>query len=339
MKTTDLCFKLANTLGVSGNENDIAKVASEMLSEYMPVEIDRLGNVIGRLKGDGKHILLDAHMDQIGFIVRGINDKGFVLFDKCGGLDARTLIGSEVEIFGKEKLFGVVCSTPPHLADDSKKLPDIRKMAIDVGLNKEEAEKLISPGDRGILKNKPCRLLGDNISSTALDNRAGMAVLIKTVEYLKEKNCNPNLTVMFSTQEEVGRRGARTGAFVSQADEAIVVDVSFGVAPGVAKDLGGELGKGPMIGFAAILDREMSKALVKIAEENEINYQSEVMSRSTGTNADFVSISAQGIKTALVSVPLRSMHTVVEVVNTKDVEAAARLIGEYIIAQGGKENV
>lgn len=339
METKELCFKLASSLGVSGDEKDIAKVAGEILGEYMSVETDRLGNVIGRKHGKGKHILLDAHMDQIGFIVRGINEKGFVVFDKCGGLDVRTLIGNEVEIFGKEKLFGVVCSTPPHLADDSKKIPEIGKIAIDIGLSKEEAEKLVSPGDRGVVKNKPCQLLGDNISSTALDNRAGMAVLIKAVEYLNERDYDANLTVMFSTQEEVGRRGARTGAFVSQADEAIVVDVSFGVAPGVGKDVGGVLGEGPMIGFAAILDRKMSKELVRIADENNIPYQSEVMSRSTGTNADFVSISAEGIKTALVSVPLRSMHTTVEVVNVNAIDNAAKLIGEYIIAQGGKENV
>ncbi len=339
MDTKELCFTLSDTLGVSGDEKGIAQKVSEILSEYMSVETDNLGNVIGRSKGEGKNILLDAHMDQIGFIVRGINEKGFVLFDKCGGLDGRTLIGNEVEIFGKEKVFGVVCSTPPHLADNKDKLPEIRKMAIDIGMTKEEGEKIIFPGDRGILRNKPCQLLGDNISSTALDNRAGMAVIIKTVEYLAKRDYKANLTVLFSTQEEVGCRGARTGAFVSEADEAIVVDVTFGTAPDVPKDCSGELGKGPLIGFAAVLDREMSNALAKIAEENSIEHSREVMSRGTGTNADVVSISGKGIKTALVSVPIRNMHTTVEVVNTKDIDNAAKLLGEYIISQGGKENV
>lgn len=337
MDTKELCFALADCFGVSGAENETAKLSGEILSRYMTVGTDRLGNVIGRKEGKGKHILLDAHMDRIGFIVRGIDEKGFVLFDKCGGIDVRTLIGNEVEIFAKEKLFGVICSTPPHLADDNKKLPEIGKIAIDIGLSKEEAEKLVFPGDRGIIRNKPCTLLGENIASSALDNRAGMAVLIKAVEYLEEKGFDANLTVMFSTQEEVGRRGARTGAFTSQAEEAIVVDVSFGYAPGVAKDSAGELGKGPMIGFAAILDREMSKELVRIAEEKDIPYQSEVMSRTTGTNADFISLTAEGIKTALVSVPLRNMHTTVEVIDINDIENTAKLIGEYIIAQGGKE--
>ena len=336
MDTKELCLTLADSFGVPGMESDTARLSGEILGRYMSVSTDRLGNVLGRKEGKGKHILLDAHMDRIGFIVRGIDEKGFVLFDKCGGIDVRTLIGNEVEIFAKEKLFGVICSTPPHLSDGDKKLPEISKIAIDIGMSRDEALKLISPGDRGIIRNKPCTLLGDKIASAALDNRAGMAVLIKTVEYLEEKGFDANLTVMFSVQEEVGRRGARTGAFVSQPDETIVVDVSFGYAPGLTKDSSGELGKGPMIGFAAILDRGMTKELVRVAEENGISYQSEAMSRTTGTNADFIPLTASGIRTALVSVPLRSMHTTVEVVSISDIENTAKLIGEYIIAQEGK---
>ena len=333
MDTKELCFKLVSPVGISGDENEAVKVASQLLSEYMPVKTTALGNVFGRKEGKGKHILLDAHLDQIGLIVRGVSEKGFILFDKCGGTDPRTLIGNEVEVLGEKTLFGVICSVPPHLSNGDDKLPKITKMAIDVGLSKEEAERLVFPGDRIVVRSNTVSLLGDKISAAALDNRAGVAVILKCLEYLKEKSFDANLTVLFSSLEEVGGMGARTGAFISDADEAIVTDVTFGFSPDVEKASSGELGKGPLIGFAPVLDREMSKKLVSLAKEKEIPFDTEVMCSSTGTNADDISVSRGGIKTAILSVPLRSMHTTVEVVDIKDIENTARLMAEYIMAQ------
>ncbi|MGN0463701.1 MAG: M20/M25/M40 family metallo-hydrolase [Acutalibacteraceae bacterium] len=338
MDAKEICLRLADAAGVSGDERAACECACQILGQSADVHIDRMNNVIGRIEGRGKRFLLDAHIDRIGLIVRGVNEKGFVLFDKCGGVDPRTLIGSEVEIFGKEKLFGVICSVPPHLAGDDDKLPEITKMAIDIGFGKEEAEKLVFPGDRIIIRNKQNQLLGKRISSAALDDRAGVAVLIKAVEILKKEGFTADLTLMFSSQEEVGGRGAKTGSFANQADEAIVVDVTFATQPDVGKEEGGELGKGPLIGFSPVLDREMSLALVDTAKEHGIPYDCEVMGRSTGTNADEISVSAGGIKTATVSVPLRNMHTAAEVIDTDDIENSAKLIACYILENGGKEN-
>lgn len=335
MDIKELCFKLTEPVGVSGTEQDACRAAGQMLSEYMEVTYDAMHNVIGRRKGKGKHILLDAHIDQIGLIVRGISEKGFVLFDRCGGTDPRTLVGNEVTVFGERPLFGVVCSVPPHLSDGDDKLPKVTKMAVDVGLSKEEAEKLIFPGDRIIINSRQHTLLGNNISASALDDRAGVASLLRCCEILKEKDFDANLTVMFSSREEVNGMGAQTGSFECGAQEAVVVDVSFASSPCVTKDEGGELGKGPMIGFSPVLDHEMSKKFVETAKKNDIPYQTEVMGRSTGTNADDISVSSGGIKTALISIPLRSMHTAVEVISAIDVENTARLIAEYIMAQEG----
>ena len=335
MDLKELCFNLTSPAGISGTEQDACRYAGSLLSQYMPVSYDHMNNVKGRLEGSGKHILLDAHIDRIGLIVRGISEKGFILFDRCGGTDPRTLIGNEVTVFGEKALFGVVCSIPPHLSDGDDKLPKVTKMAIDVGLTKEEAEVLVFPGDRVVICSRQHSLLGDKIAASGLDDRAGVASLIRCCEILKENNSKANLTVMFSSREEIGGMGAKTGSFECGADEAIAVDVSFASSDCVKKDEGGELSKGPMIGFSPVLDHEMSKKLVSIAKDKEIPYQTEVMGRSTGTNADDISVSSGGIKTALVSIPLRSMHTPVEVISISDVENTARLLAEYIMSQEG----
>lgn len=338
MDTKQLCLELAGTIGISGDETSACEKACLILGQYTDTHIDRMNNVIGKIEGRGKKFLLDAHIDQIGLIVRGINEKGFVLFDKCGGVDPRTLIGCEVTVLGKVPLFGVVCSVPPHLAGDDDKLPEITKMAIDIGYGKEEAEKLVFPGDRIIVRSKQNQLSDTRLSSAAFDDRAGVAVLIKAVEILKAEGFTADLTVMLSSQEEVGCRGAVTGAFSNQADEAIVVDVTFATQPGVDKEDGGELGGGPLIGFSPVLDRKMSLDLVETAKKHNIPYSCEVMGRSTGTNADKISISGNGIRTAIVSVPLRNMHTAVEVIDTDDIDNSAKLIAYYILENGGKDN-
>ena len=339
MNTSELCFFLTGCTGVSGDEKETGEKVKELLSPYMSVKTDRLYNVIAERKGRGKHFLIDAHLDRIGLVITGINDKGFLKFANCGGIDERTLIGSEVIVFGKKPLFGVICSVPPHLSGKDDKLPGIDEMCIDIGYNSEEAHKLVEAGDRAIVRNNPVKLLGNRISSAALDNRAGVAAAVLCVKYLEKKGFDGNLTVMLSSQEEVGLRGAKVGAYVIQADEAVVVDVTFGTEPSVSKEESGELGKGPLIGFSPVLDRKMSQRLVAVAETENIPYSREVMSSKTGTNADSISESGRGIPTVTVSIPIKNMHTQVEVADTEDIENTAKLIAEYILSERCKDNV
>lgn len=332
MDIKELCFKLAKIDGTSGDETKASNEIKEILSEYMSTEIDTLGNVIGKI-GDGKvNILLDAHIDRIGLIVREIDEKGFLLIDKVGGIDPRVLVGSEVVVCGKEQLTGVVCSTPPHLKsnkdDDSI---DLKLLAIDIGMNKEEASKLVSIGDRIISIDNQYELLNNKISSSAFDDRCGIAAIIKAVDLIKDKIENTSITVQFSTQEEVGGSGAKTGAFSNEADYAIVVDVGFGSDPYCNKTETIDLGKGPSIGIAPTLDRKLTKELVEIAKEKGIPYQHDVMNGRTGTNADSINIAGKGVKTALISIPLRNMHTAVEVIDINDIEQTADLIAAFIL--------
>ena len=325
--------------GVSGAENEAAKTAAELLQKYMPVKIDPLGSVTGTTGSGETHILLDAHLDQIGLVVTAIDEEGFLKVTKCGGADIRVLAAAEVTVHGKETLFGVITSTPPHLSkpEDSNKAKSFDEIAVDIGMTKEEAEKVVSPGDRITFNGAYSELLGNRVSSPSIDDRAGVAAILRCLEILKGKKINCKISVMFSVQEETGGSGAQTGAFTANADEAIAVDVSFASAPGVSGEKYASLGGGTMIGYGPSLDYAMSRRLSEIAEKKNISNQAEVMGGRTGTNCDEIQVSGRGVKTALLSIPLRNMHTAVEVCDLEDIESTARLMAEYIIERGGAD--
>ena len=332
-----LLKKLCGVSGVSGAENEAAAVAAELLNEYMPSKVDNLGSVTASF-GEGElNILLDAHLDQIGLVVTAIDEDGFLKVAKCGGADIRVLAASEVTVHGKEKIFGVVTSTPPHLAkpEDADKACGFDEIAIDIGMKKEQAEKIVSLGDRITFNGNYTELLGNRVSSPSIDDRAGVAAILRCLELIKDKKLNCRISIMFSSQEETGGSGAQAGAFASQADEAIAVDVSFAKAPGVTDDKYAVLGGGTMIGYGPSLDYAMSRKLSEIAGNKGIPNQTEVMGGRTGTNCDEIQIAGKGIRTALLSIPLRNMHTAVEVCDLEDIENTAKLMAEYIIERGG----
>ncbi len=331
MNLKELCFELSSKAGVSGNEKDAAVFASSVLEKYMNVRIDRLGNVIGTL-GQGKpHVLLDAHLDQIGLIVKGFDDKGFVLFDKAGGADLRVITGAEVIIHGKEDVFGVVCSVPPHLSKGEDNKLDISTMAIDTGYSRESIALKASVGDRITLRSSKNELIGDKISSGAFDDRCAVAAILYALELVKDKLHNITLSVVFSSREETSGSGAKTGSFALMPDYSVVVDVGFGddAYTGASEII--KLGKGPSIGIAPVLDTEFTNELIALAKEKNIPHQHDVMGRTTGTNADAITVTGTGVKTALLSIPLRYMHTANEIISISDVEKTAKLIAEYLL--------
>jgi endoglucanase len=328
-KTVDLLYRLTSAVGVSGAEENIVSVLKDILEPYGEVTVDSLNTVCCTF-GEGYHFLLDAHIDEIGLIVTEITDDGFIKVDKCGGIDRRMLLGYEVSVWGREELFGVISTLPPHLIkdEDKNKTPEFKDVAIDTGLSKAELDKLVSPGDRVTFRRNFTKLLNNRISASCLDDRAGVAALILALDELKKLKCK--VTLMLSSQEEVGCRGAKAAAYAKDADEAIAVDVSFAYAPDCDKNDTKELGKGGMIGFSPILSKEMSNALVETAKAESIPMQYEIMSSRTGTNADDISVTENGIKTALISIPERYMHQPVEVVDISDIENVSRLITAYI---------
>lgn len=337
MDIKEITAALTEGEGVSGNEQTLKK-ASELLSNYAEVRSDSLGSVIGTLGEGQTHIMLDAHLDRIGLIVTAVDDSGFLRVDKCGGCDARVLSAATVTVWGKEPIFGIITSTPPHLAkaEDSSKAPSFDNIFVDTGLEAEKLKKIVSVGDR-ITIDASVRSLTDNIiTGSALDDRIGMAALLRTADILSDKKPDVKVSILFSVQEETTEAGARAGAFGISPDEAIAVDVSFGNAPGISDSQCGKLGGGGMICISPSLSNEMTSDLMKIAAKNGIMYQTEVCPSTTGTNADVISVSKSGIKTGLVSIPLRNMHTQAEVADLNDVESVAQIIASYIIERGGK---
>ena len=324
---------LSEISGTSGSESKAAQLALGMLREYCPDAEIINGNVTGKF---GVHreglpsLLLDAHIDQIGFAVTYITDDGFIKVGNIGGIDRRLLPAQPVVVHGSRDIKGVICSVPPHLTSGGSEVLEMDDVAIDTGLTKEELEKLVSLGD-SVTFDVTCRdLIGSRITGGALDDRCGVASILYALELLKDSDLAYNVTVLFSTQEEVGERGAKIGAFEITPDIALAVDVSFAYAIGEEESKCGYLGKGPMIGISPSLSREISDELINTAKSADIPYQIEVMSGLTGTNADRFSVNRCGAKACTVSIPLRNMHTPVEVIDLTDVEQTAKLLAAYI---------
>lgn len=337
MQTLDLLKKLTSSVGISGCENNVSTMLYDILKQYGDTKIDDMNNVTCTF-GEGYHFLLDAHLDEIGFIVTGITNDGFIKFDKIGGIDTRALPAGEVTIYGKKIINGIISTLPPHLqsADDEKNAPELKALSIDTGYSSDELKKIVSLGDRITFKRNFTPLLNNLVSASCLDDRAGVCAVLLSLDALKKLPCK--ITVLFSSQEEVGKRGAIVGAYSENADEAISVDVSFAYTPTCDREDCGEISKGAMIGFSPILDNSISQKLVEVAKRNNIPYQCEIMNGITGTNADEISVSKSGIKTALISIPEKYMHQCVEVVDTKDVESVSALIIAYVKEKVGECN-
>lgn len=213
-------------------------------------------------------MLLDAHIDEIGMIVTYITEDGFLKISGCGGLDTRLLLAQQVTVYGKEKLTGIVTSTPPHLEKDSSVAPDLDSIFIDIGFtSRENAAKYVSLGDRVLIENKAERLAGSRVTSKAIDDRSGCTAILKTLELLNGQQTAYNIAVCFSTQEEVGERGAKTTVFDISADYAIVVDVSFARTHYESEEECGIMGKGAMIGIAPSFHERCQIALLALQKK------------------------------------------------------------------------
>lgn len=328
----ELTFSLCNVPGTPGCESDAMNVAVNALSYCEEVEQDTICGVHGFFgdKNSKDQIMLDAHIDQIGMVITEIDEDGFLHLTNVGGIDRHTMPGSRVTVYGKTPMTGIVCVLPPHISGQNDKISSVDDQAVDIGMTKDEAEEVVSIGDRVILTNPVKEILGNRVAGTALDDRAGCACIIRAGELLQGKKLNCGVHIVCSTKEEVGGQGAAIYSNRIKPTHAVAVDVSFAKQSGVDKAGLAELSKGPMIGFAAILDREICKKFIEVAKKNEIPYQLEAMGGRTGTNCDAIVKSGQGVKCTLISIPERNMHTPSEICDLEDMENIAKLIASYI---------
>jgi len=337
----ELLKKLTQTPGVAGREEKIRKVVKEEMESFCDeVRSDALGNLIGLKKGSGESkIMVAGHMDEIGFLVKHIDDKGFIRLQPVGGFDPRTLMGQRVVVHGKEDYIGNLApSTKPiHILteEEKKKQLQIKDFFVDIGLPAEKVKENVEIGDPVSLRQEFVRV-GDNYSSKAMDDRAGVLVMLEAAKNISDHQAD--IYLVATAQEEVGLRGAVASAFGITPDLGIALDVTLAAdfPGGEEAEYVTKLGEGVAIKImdsASISDHTLVKQLKEIAREKEIPHQMEILPRG-GTDAGGIQLTKAGIPVATLSVPCRYVHTVNEMVNHKDLEAAINLLAAYL----GKAN-
>ena len=328
---TDLLTVLCGASGISGNEDRAVQTVLPLLREYCPDARCVHGNVTGSFGSDAPdapHVLLDAHIDQIGMIVTAVTEDGFVTAANVGGIDRRLLPAQRVMLHGTKDIPGVLCCTPPHLMDGEEQVQKWDEVRIDTGYGAAELRDILHPGDSVTFCGTAAVMPGGRFTSPAVDDRSGMAAILCALSELQGEALPCRVTVLFSAQEEVGERGAAIGGYAADPDIALAVDVSF--AGDGKRSETGIAGKGPMIGYSPSLSRRVSEGLREAAEAENIPWQYEVMNSTTGTNADRFSVTRAGISACTVSIPIFYMHTPAEVVDMEDVLLTGRLIAAYL---------
>jgi putative aminopeptidase FrvX len=337
MAAPELLQKLLTAPGPPGHEALPARVWRESAESFADeVTTDRLGTTVARVNGAGDRPLMAVvgHIDEIALLVSHVSDKGFLHVVQSGGWDAQVLVGQRVEILTRDGVVpGVVGRKPPHLTDaeERKKAVQVKHLHVDIGAKDgDEARSMVSPGDQAVIAAEPLDLPNGRVASRALDNRLGVFVAIEVARRVKEAGGNAGpVCGVAAVQEEIGAHGARVMAYGLEPDLAVVVDVTHatdapGVDPGELGDHG--LGSGPVITRGAIVSRAVNDLLDEVAKAEGIECTTEAAGRSTGTDADAVHLSRRGVATAVVSIPLRYMHSPVEVVDLADVEATISLL-------------
>jgi putative aminopeptidase FrvX len=321
----ELIRALTETYGPAGNETRIRQVLRDMVKDKVDeLKVDALGNLIALRKGKGgKKVMLAAHMDEIGIVVNYVDEKGFLRFSALGGVFPHTLLGNRVEFEN-----GVVGVIGVEKLESPDKVPTFDKLYIDVGAESRE-DCPVKVGDIGVFS-RPLIAQGQRLIAKAFDDRIGCAVLVKLLEEIGD--CEHDLYIVFTVQEELGLRGAVTSAYGIAPDVGIAVDVTRTGDTPEAPKMAVALGKGPAV---KVKDARMishpgvRQALIRAAEQNGIPYQLEVLEGGT-TDAAAIQLTREGIPTGVISIPCRYIHTPSEMVDLRDVENAVRLLLAYL---------
>jgi len=335
--------KISTSSGVSGAEDEVAEIISSEFAKYShKVCRDSLGNVLALKKGYEQaekplKVMIAAHMDEIGLMVSKIEEGGFLRVSPIGGIDPRSLLNQEVTVHGRRDFSGVIGAKSPHILEpeEIEKGIKIDKLYIDLGFNEDKVKENVAVGDMITIKREFINLANDWVAGKALDDRAGVAVVLKFMQELQKIKHLADVYAVATVQEEVGVRGALVSAFGVAPQIGIAVDVTHGDMPGVAAYKTSEIGKGTVITTGPNFHPLIYKKLGEIAEEYGIPCQKDTASGPTGTDARALQISREGIATGLVSIPLRYMHTSVETLSFSDIKSSARLLAHFVASLQG----
>jgi endoglucanase len=336
----DFLEALVNAPSPSGFEQPVAMLYRDRMRRYADhVTSDVHGNVLAVINPNARmRIMLAGHMDEIGFVIHHISDEGLLHFSTIGGHDSVIPVGQMVWVHGRQRVAGAIGRKAIHLLspDELKKKPEIQDLWIDIGAgSRAEAEAVIQLGDVATYQYGFQRLLGDRAVARAFDNKAGLFIVAETMRLLREEGGLPldvGVHAVGTVQEEIGSRGARTSAFAIGAQTGLAVDMGHAIDyPGVSPSRYGklEMGGGPAISRGANINPRVFELLCRAAQEEDIPYQVQVTPGGTPTDANAMQLNGQGMATALLSVPLRYMHTPCEVVSVTDVENCTRLMAAF----------
>lgn len=331
----DFLKKICEADAPSGREDWLYSIIEDGFKEFGDINMSKLNNIYIHKKGkNSSKIMIMAHADEVFLMVSEISREGFLKF-KAVGIDPKSLVSQQVVIHGKERIDGIVALKPAYDDKDRNKIK-MENLYIDTGYDFEKLDDLVSIGDYITLKRNMIQLLNGNVCGKAVDNRASIAAMYICAKELK--NVTPDLNICFvcSCQEEVGHRGAGMASYEIKPDIGVAVDVTFDGGMFGDTDRENKLGQGPVICTGPNVNLKLRDRIIRTAVEYNIPYQIEVEPGNTGTDAWDIQTAVGGIPTLLVSIPIKYMHTSVEVVNLKDIKNTGRLLARFI--QELKEN-
>ena len=336
MTLKELIISISRIMSVSGNERrggeELSSLVGGVFDEY---RTDALGNHLFIKKcgrPNAPKILVDTHFDEIGMMVTGIKEGGFVSVINIGGVDTRILPASEALIYGKETVYGVFAAKAPHLSSpaERERTTPLDEMLIDTGYSKEELEELCPIGTPVGFKPVYAELLNDRLAGKAFDDKACGACAVFGIDAVQRRDLAGDIYFLFSAQEETGLLGARVAGFGIRPDYALVLDVTHAAVPEAKDRHLPEFGSGVAIAASPITNRKLTRMVTDLCKSANVPYTVDACPGGTGTNANVLGISAEGIPTALCSLPLKSMHTSAEVLSVEDARALSRVVSLFI---------
>lgn len=338
--TASFLKRLISLSGLSGHEAPVREVIAAAWQPLVDeLTVSRLGSLHGLRRGeDGAarvgsrpRIMIAAHMDAIGMMVTGIN-QGLLHITDVGGIDSRILPGALVTVHGRRDLPAVVVQPPDRLLPPSArgKAVEMRYLLVDTGLFPEEVAQVVRVGDLVSYAQPPLEMAGDVLAGHSIDNRASVAALTFALDELQRMRHAWDVWAVATVQEEVGLIGAATSAFDIRPDIAVAIDVTFARGPGASDYRSHPFGKGVPLGWGPNIHPALYRAFHDLAEREEIPVRMDVMPRHSGTDAFALQVTAEGIPSMVLSIPIRYMHTPVEMVRIKDIRRVGQLLAAFI---------
>lgn len=334
MQADDFLRDVTAMRGLSGDEGEVSAFVADAFRPYCDeVTIDAMNNVIARKKGTGPKVMFCAHLDEIGLMVVKIEDDGSLRMGNVGGVDPRILPGMRLTVYGREPLLGIVGAKAPHLQTEEESQKNYKRedLHIDLGLPVERVRELVQVGDLVMLEARFTKLQNGHVATKTADDRACVAMLLKAMQLLQGMRHKADLYFVATCQEEIGSYGAAMSGFNIEPDYAVALDVCHGTTPGAPPLSTHKLGA-LVASMGPFIHPVVRAKLMDVAKAHNIEVQTAVVPGRTSTDADDINIQRGGIPTILLELPLKYMHTTVEMLDMHTLEEGARLLSHFAAA-------